>query len=204
MTLCRSTLLLSFACAVALAVSGVSAQQGFNSIHGYNQNYQQYQQQPQYQAQQPQQQFKQQQQQQIQPQHPGKVTGYQPEDVIPQVTSPLNNRAQSQGNPQYVDFINKLYRFDRTKPALQFEGNRRQKRAIIFRPMFVYKQQKVKKERVQAEKQASAQSAIPSKASGVPANQSQYYKDKQNHAFKEYNSFYEPYRYGQRYPYRNY
>lgn len=129
---------------------------------------------------------------------PGKVTGYDANAVIPRVANPLNNLHESQSNPQYVDFINQLYRFDRTKSALQHESQHRQKRAIIFRPMFVYKQQKVKKEKVKAAKDAGVSSERP------VANQAQYYKDKQNHVYKEYNSFYEPYRYGQRYPYRNY
>lgn len=195
MTFCHRSIILSVAglCVMA-SIPGISAQQSYNSIQDYSQTHQQF---PQY-VQPHQQQF---QQPQIQPQNPGKLTGYEAQDLIPQVQSPLAKPDRSQGNPQYVDFINNLYRFDRTKPALQFDSgvnqHQRQKRAIIFRPMFVYKQQKVHKEKVNAEKKAAA-------AASVAANQSPHYKDKQNNVYKEYNSFYEPYRYGQRYPYRNY
>lgn len=172
----------------------------------------QFQFQPQYQQvqqQQPQQQFQQPRQQQFQnrfqPQQFGfpeqqtpsqplrraeKVAGLETQDVVPKQDSPLKNPGRAQSNPQYVDFINQLYRFDRTKPSLQH----RQKRALIFRPLFVYRQQKAQKQKVQAEQSAP---------SSPVSNQSQHYKDDKNKVYREYNSFYEPYRYGQRYPYRN-
>lgn len=74
----------------------------------------------------------------------------------------------------------------------------RQKRALIFRPMFVYKQQQVKKERVQMEKKKQQEAAA---AATIAANKAQTYKDKDNNKFKEYNTYYEPYRYGSQYPY---
>lgn len=194
--------LLSIAYFLAVTVCRVSAQvynlQDFNPYQ--QQQQQQHQQvQPQLNYLQPQQQqYQYQQQQQAQPQQPytqpGKVTGYEPQDLIPKVDSPLKDLEKSQENPQYVDFINKLYRFDRTKPALQ--NHSRQKRALIFRPLFVYRQQKAHKERVSTEKN-SARAA-------VSANKSQLYKDKDNRVYQEYNSYYDPYRYGQQYPYRNY
>lgn len=182
MAISSRTAILTIACLLAVTIPA-RAQRVYNQYQDYQQDYQQG-----YQQQYPQQVVQQ------QPQIAEKVTGYDAQDVIPQGGSPLKSPDQSQGNQQYVDFINKLYRFDRTKPALQFEsGNGRQKRALVFRPMFVYKQQKVRREKVKAEKQASS----------VPANQSPHYKDKDNHVYREYNSFYDPYRYGQRYPYQN-
>lgn len=209
----KTAALLSIAYFMAVTVCGISAQvynlQDFNPYQQQQRqpqqpqqvqpqlNYQQYLQQLQEQPQ-PQQQYQYNQPQPAQPQQPytkpGKVTGYEPQDLIPKVESPLNDLDKSQGNPQYVDFINKLYRFDRSKPALQ--NNSRQKRALIFRPLFVYRQQKARKEKIAAQKQ-------PEKAA-VQANKSQLYKDKDNHVYQEYNSYYDPYRYGQRYPYRNY
>lgn len=208
MTMFKRTTLPSIAALVlAVAIIGSNAQQGYQLQQPqYNIGYQQYQQ-PQVQFE-PQRQHQPQQQQhqvpeqqfQTQPQvHPGKVTGYNAQDLIPQGGSPLKDLEQSQGNGQYVDFINQLYRFDRTKTAL----HHRQKRALVFRPMFVYRQQKVRKERVQAEKAAAASAEQQSKTSYVSANQSPHYKDNQNQVYREYNSYYEPYRYGQRYPYRN-
>lgn len=199
------------ACLV-LTISAVSAQPAFD----YNAQPQQYQgynpqaqyEQPQYsQPQQPQptyQQYQQSQQYQVQPQQqqyqpPAQKIGFEAQDIVPAGKSPLKNLEEAQGNRQYVDFINQLYRLDRTKPALQFDSHHRQRRAIIFRPMFVYRQQKLRKERITAQKTTPA----PAKAE-VAANQSQLYKDKQNHVYREYNSFYDPYRYGQRFPYRNY
>ena len=154
-------------------------------------------------------QYQQQQQnfQQYVPENPEKLTGYEARDVIPTGENPLKNPAKVQGDAKYVDFINTLYRFDRSKPALQFDEQPQQqrfKRAIIFRPMFVYKQQKVRKEKINAQRaqEAASNAPQPSKGSHVAANQSPYYKDKDNRVYKEYNSFYEPYRYGQRFPYR--
>lgn len=192
-----TTALLSIASILAVIISGSSAQQGYNIQPQYNNGYQPQYQQQQQQVQYQQPQYQQQQQSQTAPQHPGKVTGYDAQDVIPQVVSPLKNIEESQGNGQYVDFINQLYRFDRTKTAL----NHRQKRAIIFRPLFVYKQQKVHREKVREQKDLNA-AANARSSSSISANQSPQYKDSQNNVYREYNSFYEPYRYGQRYPYR--
>lgn len=210
-----------FLACLALTFSAIAAQPAFD----YNQQYQGYNAQDQYQQQQ-QQQYSQQpqptykqyqqslQQYQTQPQQqqqyqPTEKIGFETPDLLPAGKSPLKNLDEAQGNRQYVDFINQLYRLDRTKPALHFdnhgrqarqvsdESHSRQKRAIIFRPMFVYRQQKLRKERISGQKTTPA----PPKTE-VSANKSQLYKDKQNHVYREYNSFYDPYRYGQRFPYR--
>lgn len=193
MTRCRSVLF-TIAYSMAILIINSEAQQVYN-LQGYQQPQHGYQNYQPYPYQQPQQTLAVE-----QAQHPGKVTGYDAQAVIPPNGSPLKNLDESQGNPKYVDFINTLYRHDRTKQALHYEENQhRQKRALVFRPMFVYKQQKVHKEKVKAEREAEA-----ANRGSVAANQSPHYKDKQNNVYREYNSFYDPYRYGQRYPYRNY
>lgn len=78
--------------------------------------------------------------------------------------TPLEMKEESFKSKEYFDFLNHLYRHDRTKADL-FEGNpteaqptfvhpdssytqQRQKRAIIFRPLFVYRQQQIKKQKL--------------------------------------------------------
>lgn len=81
------------------------------------------------------------------------------------------------------------------------------KRAITFRPLFVYKQQSIKKQRIKAEQQQQQQPQQPQQQQHyhsptyVPANKSPTYTDSNNIIRQEYNPYYAPYQYGQRYPY---
>lgn len=150
------------------------------------------------------------------------IIQYDNADIVPPGESPLKNLDKVQDNRQYVDFINELYRFDKTKDPLKFDANKkvttttidltpeynpdyyegshsRRKRTLIFRPLFVYREQQVRRERVKAEVTTTQ---TPKRS--IPANKSQLYKDRKNKVYKEHNSFYDPYRYGQRFPYRQY
>ncbi|XP_055707600.1 uncharacterized protein LOC129804371 [Phlebotomus papatasi] len=138
-------------------------------------------------------------------------------EFFPVAESPLKKPVHS---AEYVDFINKLYGHDTSKkpltldtlpvnplrelPEEDFEDHARDKRAIIFRPLFVYRQQqvrrqKLKEKRKQQQPQKSSSSSKPSVI--VPANTSHFIVHN-NKLYQQYNPYYAPYQYGQRYPYQ--
>lgn len=81
--------------------------------------------------------------------------------------SPLKSQPESLRERPYFDFLSTLYRKDNSKanlftnpPSLQFLAKReaptaapqqhfRQRRAVVFRPLFVYRQQEVRKQQAQ-------------------------------------------------------
>ncbi|XP_059620247.1 uncharacterized protein LOC132264163 [Phlebotomus argentipes] len=146
-------------------------------------------------------------------------------EFFPTAESPLTKPIQS---AEYVDFINKLYGHDHSKKPLTLDAQAsnveqvrdiseevvddhvREKRAIIFRPLFVYRQQQVRRQKIkdqrkkqqQQKPQASQSSSSSSKPSViVPANTSHFivYNNK---IYQQYNPYYAPYQYGQKFPYQ--
>ncbi|XP_055380161.1 uncharacterized protein LOC129611195 [Condylostylus longicornis] len=70
--------------------------------------------------------------------------------------SPLRNAQQFLQEPSYYSFLNTLYRHDKSKanlftnpPPVQIPSQNlnRRKRAVVFRPLFVYRQQEIKKQK---------------------------------------------------------
>ncbi|GAB0095537.1 hypothetical protein DMENIID0001_109320 [Sergentomyia squamirostris] len=142
-------------------------------------------------------------------------------EFFPTAESPLK---QPHHSPEYVDFINKLYGHDSSKKPIAVDEptpgsrhlrdlsadkdleNLREKRAIIFRPLFVYKQQQIKKQKRKEDKQkqkpkpAAATTTTAKPPPRIPANHGHYivYNNK---IYTQYNPYYAPYQYGQRFPY---
>lgn len=134
---------------------------------------------------------------------------------FPEIYSPL--KEDSVKTDEYKDFIHQLYRFDKEKhivlrrdttvqeanEADEVKNNIRKKRTLIFRPVFVYKQQQIKKQKViAAKKKIQEQKKQQVASSSVPANSSPHFVDSNNREYQQYNPYYYPYQYGQRYPYR--
>ncbi|XP_055687637.1 uncharacterized protein LOC129792536 [Lutzomyia longipalpis] len=140
-------------------------------------------------------------------------------DFFPVADSPLDKPIHSR---EYVDFINKLYSHDTSKIPIhldpettnerssrslseeELEDQVREKRAIIFRPLFVYKQQQIRREKLKDKRKQSqsTQQTTTSKPNlYVPANHSHYiiYNNK---VYTQYNPYYAPYQYGQKFPYQ--
>ncbi|XP_055837855.1 uncharacterized protein LOC129906206 [Episyrphus balteatus] len=100
---------------------------------------------------------------------PHEYLDIQAPEVFSFTPSPLQRPESLQSRP-YFDFLSTLYRHDAGKKSLFVQPPRnrravnellasapvessqlRQKRAIVFRPLFVYRQQEIKKQRIQSE-----------------------------------------------------
>uniref|UniRef100_A0A8D8E0R5 (northern house mosquito) hypothetical protein n=1 Tax=Culex pipiens TaxID=7175 RepID=A0A8D8E0R5_CULPI len=63
-----------------------------------------------------------------------------------------------------------------TLPVAEMEARTRSKRAIIFRPLFVYRQQEIKKQRLKEERQQKAQATAQPVPAGSNYAPNYYYK----------------------------
>ncbi|XP_030386996.1 uncharacterized protein LOC115633682 [Scaptodrosophila lebanonensis] len=79
--------------------------------------------------------------------------------------SPLQHPDSLRSRP-YFDFLSTLYRRDsaksdlfrpysRTRRDAESTGEKRKRRAIVFRPLFVYKQQQVRKKEIQQRRRST-------------------------------------------------
>ena len=91
------------------------------------------------------------------------------------VPRPVIRSLSEPAQAEYADFISTLYHFDKTRiapsrlrrhtvSATVGANNKRQPRAIIFRPLFVYKQQEVRRRKGITDKPKQTVSAKPSAA----------------------------------------
>lgn len=76
--------------------------------------------------------------------------------------------------------------------------NGRTKRAVIFRPLFVYRQQQVKRQRISDRSDNNQKSSSKPKTESKTKNSS----SENQRLYQRYNPNYAPYQYGQSYPYR--